>query len=460
MSEFFTAEIDTTEFSVGSAAIFKAVDSSTKAPVWGIGKEPDKVTIGTDKPVEVEMINWGTDNKLPNQMTEAIYADPVLSSGMSYNVAMAYGDGIKPVMRTKDGNKVVYAPCEDQNVLDFFERHGNFAQYFLEQCTDMSIFYNAFVQILLNEEKKVTRIKHTEAGYCRVSKFVDGYSKQVVYNDTFGTNDYDAALGSVLDMLDPSDPIYNLRERLGIDTNADGKTVDEEIRRYGLKINFPTPLRQYYSQPYYTSIYNSGWSEFSQLIPKFKRAILKNQATIKYIVTFHPNYFSELFKLEGITDQKLQVVRRKLEYTKIDKYLSSVENSGKSMYNVGVVVKESLLSLITITTVDNHFKGGEYLEDSEEVANILSYAIGVHPSVIGAAPGKSKTINGTEARELSLIKNALLKPTRDLLLQPFYLVKNINGWPKELMFDVPFMVLQTLDNGSGAKKNSGLDNNQ
>lgn len=455
-----TPEIDIHSFDVGNAALFRALETS-ESPKWAVGKEPEAAKVGAEgKEVEVKYMQWGSNNKLPAEISEAIYSDPVLSRGMEYNIAMAYGDGPKPMMRSKDGNKTVYVDCQEQNVLDFWERHGQFAQYFLEQCTDMSIFYNTVVQILLNEKQQVTRLKHTEMGYCRFSKFEDGYSKQVLYNDTFCSDEVDDTVGQVLDMLDPSDPIYNLRERLGLDPNAKGEKKDEEIRRYGLKINFPTPLRQYYSQPYYTSVFKSGWADFSKLIPQFKKAILKNQATIKYIVTFHQNYFSELYRLEGITDAKNQVARRKAEYATIDKYLSGVDNAGKAIYNVGTVVKESMLSLIKIEAIDNHFKGGEYLEDSEEVANILSYAIGVHPSVIGAAPGKSKSINGTEARELTLIKNALLKPTRDLLLTPFYLVKNINKWNKNLVFTVPFTILTTLDTGSGAKKNTGLKDEQ
>lgn len=451
-------EVDIRSFSMGSAALFRVLDS-TESPKWVVGKEPETVKLGAEgKQVEVKYMPWGSNNKLPLEMSEAIYADPVLSRGMEYNIASSYGDGPKPMMRTKSGSKLVYVECQEQNVLDFWERHAQFAQYFLEQCTDMSIFYNCVAQILLNDKREVTRLKHTEIGYCRFSKFENGYSRQAVYNDTFCSDEVDDSVAQVLDLLDPSDPIYNLRERLGLDPNASGKVEDEGIRRYGLKINFPTPLRQYYSQPYYTSIFKSGWADFSRLIPQFKKAILKNQATIKYIVTFHPSYFTELFKLEGISDSKKQLERRKAEYSAIDKYLSNVGNSGKAVYNIGTVVKETLMPLIKLEPVDNHFKGGEYLEDSEEVANILSYACGVHPSVIGAAPGKSKSINGTEARELTLIKNALLKPTRDLLLTPFYLVKNINGWHRDLVFTVPFTVLTTLDTGSGAKKNSGLAN--
>ena len=59
-----------------------------------------------------------------------------------------------------------------------------------------------------------------------------------------------------------------------------------------------------------------------------------------------------------------------------------------------------LLSMVTITSLKNEYTGGEYLGDLEEVSNIMSYGMNVHPSIIGSSPGKNKSINGTEAREL------------------------------------------------------------
>ena len=96
--------------------------------------------------------------------------------------------------------------------------------------------------------------------------------------------------------------------------------------------------------------------------------------------------------------------------------------------------------------------GGEYLEDSEEASNIISYAMGVHPSLIGSSPGKNKTINGTEARELFIIKQALLKPVRDRLLRPLRIIARYNDWPKDVDFEIPNMVLTTLDRGTGSEK--------
>ena len=90
-------------------------------------------------------------------------------------------------------------------------------------------------------------------------------------------------------------------------------------------------------------------------------------------------------------------------------------------------------------------EGGDYIEDSEEVSNIISYGMLVHPSLVGASPGKNKAINGTEARELFIMKQALLKPFRDRILRPFYLVKAINKWPADLHFVIPHLELTTLD---------------
>jgi hypothetical protein len=90
-------------------------------------------------------------------------------------------------------------------------------------------------------------------------------------------------------------------------------------------------------------------------------------------------------------------------------------------------------------------EGGDYIEDSEEVSNIISYGMLVHPSLIGAAPGKNKNINGTEARELFILQQAKLKPFRDRILRPLYVIKAINNWPADLHFVIPNLELTTLD---------------
>jgi hypothetical protein len=110
---------------------------------------------------------------------------------------------------------------------------------------------------------------------------------------------------------------------------------------------------------------------------------------------------------------------------------------------------------VIIDAVPNGLSDGQYIEDSEEASNMIYSATGVHPSIIGASPGKSKSINGTEARELFIIKQAMTKPIRDALTMPLYIAKAINNWPADIHFMIPSIVLETLDKGTGATKQIG-----
>lgn len=48
------------------------------------------------------------------------------------------------------------------------------------------------------------------------------------------------------------------------------------------------------------------------------------------------------------------------------------------------------------------------------------------------------------------MKQAIEKPVRDLLLEPLVLVADVNGW--DIRFDIPDIMLTTLDQGTDAKE--------
>ncbi len=110
------------------------------------------------------------------------------------------------------------------------------------------------------------------------------------------------------------------------------------------------------------------------------------------------------------------------------------------------------LRRMKINVIDNKITGGEYIEDSEEASNIISYGLGVHPSLIGSSPGKNKNISGSEARELFIIKQSMLRPIRDRMLRPLYIIKAYNQWPDDIDFVIPNTTLKTLDSGTGSEK--------
>lgn len=448
-----------------SSIAFVAAESVT-IPAWKSKKDPEEVEV--DSGNKLEFVTWGEDNKLPQQLAELIFRDPVTASNIEFKTLVTYGDGIKPVLRRVENNQVVHDPILEGEVYEFFENHDFFISYLLEQLTDLVTFYKCFPIIRLTRDYKVSHIEHAEASFCRLAPIDKdrGHSPYILYSSLWGNSEQTKDDIEAIEYLNPKAPLQDLKVRIGLDPDEDGKrrtgSSREQFFKYAVGIDMPSPGKIYYPKPYWYSIFDSGWFEIATLIPAFKKAILKNATTVKFIIVIDKQYFANLFLSEGIRDVKKQVERQAEEIKKIKDFLSGAENSGKAWITEGIRTYSQngatdLISFIKFIPIENQFKGGEYLEDSEETSNMNSYAHGVHPSIRGAAPGKNKSINGTEARELFIIQNALMKPLRDLLLRPFRIAKAVNGWPKELDFVVPNIVLTTLDSGQGAKKMIGTN---
>lgn len=440
---------------------------------------PLKLTV--DKKQYRGVVPWGESNDLPQQIIEKVRVSPDMSTNMLFNISAGYGEGIMPVTISYDdkGNKTVVPATPDSHpeIFEFFE-NNNINRYLLEQFTDLNYFYNVFPEIILNrdvpDKRQVVELNHKEAAFSRwevanpTTGQIDTHFYSSGWDQNLGTNIDNADIVKTLsgnpgntkvftvtptDVLNANNPILDLKRKIGREKYIDGKIKDDKIYRYIIPINFPTPGKTYYTEPYWYSLILSGWYDFAMAIPEFKKAILKNQMTIKYMVYINEKYWDKVFKAEGITgDQKKCKARMTLEYDNIQKFLAGAENSGKatvSEFKFTVDGKEEVM--IKIVPVENQFKGGEYIEDSEEASNILAYGMGVHSSLIGSH-GKSKTINGTEARELFIIKQAMLKPVRDMILYPLYVIKAINNWDKKIQFVIPNLQLTTLDQGTGATK--------
>lgn len=403
-------------------------------------------------------VYWGQNNNLPLDTIERIYKNPVVASGIMFNVLSLYGQGIVyGRMVDKNGKQEFVEETSNQEINQFFEEN-DINGYLLEQCTDMVTLFNPFPEIIFNQEekRKIVNIFSKEAAFSRWEEMNPDTS---VIEHHFYSAKWAKSIDRnkdivVTPVLDSRWPLRDLKIRMGLLADPQtGKTKDLKEFRYIIPLNFPTPGRSYYQKPYYFAIFESGWFDYACKIPEFKNALLDNQMVIKYHVELSDDYFPKIFAEEGITNDEDKKARVKKEYTNLNKFLSNQKNSGKSV--ISFVTHDPQgheKRRMKITVLENKFKGGEYIDDSEEASNIMSYGMGVHPSLIGSSPGKTKTINGTEARELWIIKQALMQPMRDRLLMPLNLIKAINNWPKDIVFKIPSVVLTTLDNGTGSQK--------
>ncbi len=391
-------------------------------------------------------VPWGEDNELPYQIIEKIRNDEVMSSNMWFNIATAYGRGFKITMA--DGT-----PVKNPEIKKFIRRN-NLIKYWVEQFTDIKHFlFSVMVIILDTEGKNIVHIRHKEAVNCRFETCnPDTGDIEHLFYANWKEKPKDEEVEAI-PILDIDDPIGHLLILLGKEPNPNtGKNEPStDSRIFAIVNRVPTVGEKYYPFPYYCATFNSRWYDLKAAIPIAKFAKMRNGMALRYIVELHQDYFRKLFESEGITDPQKKKERKTLEIKNIENFLAAEENAGKSWISSYYYdANGNEIKMVKITRVDNQKEGGDWIEDSEEAANIVSYAMGVHPSLIGSSPGKNKPINGTEARELFTMKQGLERITRDLMIQPFYMLNEVNGW--DLEYDIPDLMLTTLDQKTDAKE--------
>lgn len=429
--------------------------------------DDNKVTVSPKgKSKEIPVYPWGVDNDLPDKLIKYAFKNNIVASNLEFNGNMGHGETAIPVRQSIDDStgKVTNIPLqrsdtnkEIKEIFDFID-DNNYPLIQQELVADLSLLHNAFVEFIFNKPgTKIVQMRFKEAAFSRLSVMnSNGEIEYHCYSAKWAGDTQDDVV--LTPLLDYDNPLHDLKVRMGFKPGLDGKKKKVDDRRFIMHIGKPSPGKFYYQKAYWWSIFESHWYDLSCAIPEFKMNLISNQMVIKYHIQIRKGFFDDLYKNEGITDKKKQAERQKQFYQQLEDFLSGKENAGKNLaseIDYGSFEKNIKKSDIKITPIESFIKGGEYIEDSEEASNAICYAMGVHPSLQGASPGKSKNINGTEARELFIIKQSLMKPVRELLIQPLKIVKAINGWPADIDFIIPNIMLTTLDKNTGAEKQIG-----
>lgn len=412
----------------------------------------------------IEFVPRGRNNNMMYDIMKKIGHNVTVGSNIEFKNKVIYGDGVMVYRKYRDPStgKIVkeeVLPEEYPEIFEFIE-NNNYSLIRHEIANDLAIFYDSYVEYLFdsNNPPKLVQIKSKEATCSRISKIDEktGKSEWHGYSAEWHKGSPEDVIATPL--LDRQSSLRDMKIRMGKLPNKDGKNEIVKERNFIHNIRINTPGRFYYSRPYWWSVFASGWYDFSSAIPVYKKALIKNQMTLRYIIYIKDTFWDKLYKAKNLTTDEEKVQCREEFLKEMNDFLAGEENAGKAFvaefrYDKikGFEDKDIIISALT-----NQQIGGEYIEDSEEVSNTICYAMGVHPSIIGSSPGKGKNINGTEARELFTIEQALMKMYQDATLEPLYFAKAINDWPKDIYFSITNCQLTTLDQGTGAVKNTGL----
>lgn len=407
--------------------------------------DPDKTTAG-----DIEISDWGTGNKFPNDADLLIRSVGVLNSGLKFIRNFTLGQGIFPVTvqgYDNDGNEIL-KPVDNPELRRF--GMSRMVRRYLEKSTrDYLKFGPAFVQLLPNADgSKLVGINTINAKYGRLSIANNrGEIEKCVVSgkwpDTPGAGEY-----SVYDVLDEYDPAADLQRRK-FGRKVAGRSFVQVIRDSWSN-------NEYYSEPVWYSAYLAGWIGIAQKIPAFLMAAYENQITWKWHVQIPYAFWDKKFPKAEFKSTALRNEAINAYMDEIDDNLTDTKNAGKSIFTMFEVNPQGKIEeQWIIKPLENKLSSEQQLITSAAANSEILFSLMLNPNVLGAGmPGGTYAGNqgGSNIREAFLVNIANAWLDRQNLLDPLETFVRYNGAKDDVEWRFRNTILTTLDTGSGTTK--------
>lgn len=388
---------------------------------------------------------WGDDDQMPYLIRESIGDNMITAQSQLFNAQSCYGQGLRFFDRETD------KPARNEE-LEMWCMMNSVHQLYLEQCVDMKNYYFCVAVLLVSRDgDKIVRIVHKDACNCR---FTTDRQHILYGNFEAGAATPDEEI-EVIPWLNPMRPFADLMERTGrIPSARTGLQKDSKERKFGIVCTFPTVGMQFYPRQTFVSVFRDKWYDIYRLIGFGKREKIRNSSSPRYQIEVHMDYWDHICDSEGIMDPVKRQERIVEEKQHIEQFVCGIKNAGKTWitgYFIDPNGKEN--HMVRINNLESTKKeGGDWADDIQEASNVLCFAFGVHPNLIGATPGKTAMNNsGSDKRELFTLKQGLDIPFRDMITFIYRIMLHFNGLSKEIGVDVPIVQLTTLDKGKDAE---------
>ena len=211
--------------------------------------------------------------------------------------------------------------------------------------------------------------------------------------------------------------------------------------------SYPSVDKPYYPVPAWWSIFPSRTYEYATTLITDKAVARQNATMWGKMIFINSEYLRAICdEQDASTQEQVEEVRQGI-YRRVNDFLQRRENNGKTIMLDSFVGPDgkTMQNAVEIVDVPGTTEAKELKDELEEISSIIFFAIGVHPALIGAVPGKSGSTGGTYQRELQLLKQNQLSPRQRIYLQFLKNVYTFNGWDPHGELVIRQQVLTTLD---------------
>jgi hypothetical protein len=388
-----------------------------------------------------EVAYWGEDNQFPQQVVADMEENTSLATMLNWKAKAWYGGGlIYGTVDFDEKGEEVFKRVRLPEV-EAFIRRSNLSRYGMEALLDISIFGQAFPELILSRDRKtIYSVSTVDASYCRYAKAkkASDIMTQLYVNANWANGGrFDDEYTTKVPVLDPyHDAVEGLRAR------TDGF-------KYIYPISFPSPDKSEYQLAAWNTVRRSRWLKMAKTVLEFKENVLKQYLSIEWVIEVNPEYWKWKYK---DWEEKDEAERRRLitlELKTFGDVMTGSNGAGKSLMTT--TVKDSKgndVAAFKVTALDKKISEGLLNEDSQEAASHVFTAGSVAPTLMGIQPGKNMGAgSGSDARVA--FNNFISTSTfeQDLVLEVLHFIRDYNGWPENLEFRFKQPLIMTMDKG-------------
>lgn len=370
---------------------------------------------------------WGAANDQPQRVVDDIRRYPLMAAVLDRKVNLLYGEGLRYGKVVVDDNGFEKLIATRDPKIDAWMRKINVKKFLREMLQNYYTFANAFVEIELGRGTNyVVNLNCRDA--CHVRLGIQDQKSGLI--TTAYVNDWRNAGESGMKQLPALIPDYDVT----------GQLLQNKNLKSILPVRDLGNDQFYYGITPWDGLRGNGWLDIATRVPELKGFILKHLMHLSLHVEIDAEYwniqfpgFKDKTRTEQIAIQQ-QVTREINDWFKSGKGQGGAWMSTMVRDKSGRVGADAQTSLVKIHEKKGALAGvdGALLEDSQEVDFIFCRDMGLKPSLHGISPSKSGSSPGSGSEDRIARTNHILdqRITHDMLMEVFYYVRDINGWPE------------------------------
>lgn len=345
-----------------------------------------------------------------------------------------------------------------------FMENTNHNLFLTSLANDMSLVGICFPEVQLDQQgankndaswnPKIIALNFHSCCKCRLERRDDSGKINFVYvsnqwmDKAVHTTNDDYQVTAV-PSLDPHRPLQSLQDkvrsvRLG---TLNGKRRTKRPTHFFLPCYYPSVGREYYPElPWHSIIYGDVYKYTSTIIEN-RRIAKENSNSAGKIIYIHTDYLSKLYQQMDVKTQEEREKLRDEMWEEINNFLKDKNNNGQTILSftfTGTDGKEHDAWRIVDVPLSSKNEADANKTELEELSNIIFLSLGIHSILIGNNLSSASS-GGTQQREMYEMKKLFSMPTQLIMLAPYNLARDFNGWDSHLEWEVSQMTLTTLD---------------